>query len=304
MTGAGMTEIFIIFADYMRKWFFILAIALMGVSCKMFEGLSDMSAELMRGEVVARVGRHRLHKSELEKFIPAGVSPEDSSGLAQSYIKAWAEELLMLEMAETQLSKQQKDVSAELEEYRRSLLKYRYEQLYINQRLDTLVTEEEISAYYKANPDKFKLDRPVIKSRYTIIPENSRSLKQLRGKMSSEDDTDALEADSLAFTVAIKYVDSSDSWMDAITLAQELGTDWRSLVSSIKNSFAEFTDDAGNLHLAYIVEMVPAGKTAPLEYCSERIKDIILSTRKHALETGLEKDLLEDAIQSNKFVIY
>lgn len=270
----------------------------------MVRGLSDTTAQLLHGEVVARAGDHRLHRSELERFIPAGVSPEDSAGLAARYIKAWAEELLMLDMAQEQLSKEQKDVSAELEEYRRSLLKYRYEQLYINQRLDTLVTEEEIADYYNANQDKFKLDRPVIKSRYLIIPADSRSLKAIRKAMSSEDDTDALQADSLAFTSAIKYVDSSDSWMDAITLAQELGTDYRSLVSSIKNSFSEFTDDAGNLHLAYIVEMVPAGKTAPLEYISERIKDIILSARKHSLETALEQDILEDAIQSNKFVVY
>lgn len=299
-----MTKNFIIFADYMKKCFFILMVFLAAVSCRLVEGLSDTAAELTRGEVVARVGKHRLHKSELEKFIPAGVSPEDSAGLAQGYIKAWAEELLMLEMAQAQLSKQQKDVSAELEEYRRSLLKYRYEQLYINQRLDTLVTEEEISAYYKASQEKFKLDRPVMKSRYLIIPADSRSLKTIRAKMSSEDDTDALQADSLAFTVAIKYVDSSDNWMDAITLAQDLGTDWRTLVSSIKNSFSEFTDDAGNLHLAYIVEMVPAGKPAPLEYCRERIKDIILSTRKHTLEASLEKTLMDDAIESKKFVIY
>ena len=34
-----------------------------------------------------------------------------------------------------------------------------------------------------------------------------------------------MAADSLAFTAALKYVDSSDSWMDAILLARELGTD-------------------------------------------------------------------------------
>ena len=288
----------------MKKWLYIVAIALSGVSCNMVRGLSDTTAQLLHGEVVARAGDHRLHRTELEKFIPAGVSPEDSAGLAARYIKAWAEELLMLDMAQEQLSKEQKDVSAELEEYRRSLLKYRYEQLYINQRLDTLVTEEEIADYYNANQDKFKLDRPVIKSRYLIIPADSRNLKAIRKAMSSEDDSDALQADSLAFTAAIKYVDSSDSWMDAITLAQELGTDYRSLVSSIKNSFSEFTDDAGNLHLAYIVEMVPGGKTAPLEYISDRIKDIILSARKHSLETALGQDILEDAIQSNKFVVY
>ena len=249
----------------MRKWVFIAFVAMTALSCNLVQELSETAAQLRHGEVVARGGSHRLHRSELQKFIPAGVSPEDSAGLAQRYINAWAEELLMLDMAQEQLSKEQKDVSAELEEYRRSLLKYRYEQSYINQRLDTLVTEEEISAYYKDNPDKFKLDRPVMKSRYVIIPADSRILKELRSKMSSDDDYDALQADSLAFTTAIKYVDSSDTWMDIITLAQDLGTDYRNLQASIKNSFAEVTDDAGNLHMAYIVEMVPAGKTAPLE---------------------------------------
>lgn len=289
----------------MKRWLLIVLIALAGVSCKMVRELSDTGAVLAHGEVIARVGKHRLHRSELEKFIPSGVSPEDSTGLAQRYIKAWAEELIMLDMAEKQLSVKEKDLTEELEQYRRALLKYRYQQKYINQRLDTLVTDDEIEAYYKANPDKFKLDRPVIKSRYLVIPADSRSLKTLRKKIASEEGAvDLMTADSLSLTAAIKYGDASDTWMDAITLAQEIGTDYRTLLGSIKNSFAEVEDDSGILHLAYIVEMVPAGKTAPLEYCSERIKDIILSSRKHALEASLESKLLEDAVKSNKFVTY
>ena len=288
----------------MKKWELIAFAALTAISCNLAAGLSDTAAKMRHGEVVASVGKHRLHRSDIEKLVPAGVSPEDSAGLAQRYINSWAAEILMLDMAEGQLTKSQKDVSAELEEYRRALLKYRYEQLYINQRLDTLVTEEELSAYYKANQDKFKLERPVIRSRYMIIPADSRSLNEIKKKMSAKDDESILQADSLAFTSALKYVDSSETWMDAITLAQELGVDYSVLLSSIKNSFAEITDDAGNLHLAYIVEMVPGGKPAPLEYCSDRIKDIILSARKHSLESSLEKNLLQDAIQSKKFVIY
>ena len=159
----------------MKRWLLIVLIALAGVSCKMVRELSDTGAVLAHGEVIARVGKHRLHRSELEKFIPSGVSPEDSTGLAQRYIKAWAEELIMLDMAEKQLSVKEKDLTEELEQYRRSLLTYRYQQKYINQRLDTLVTDDEIEAYYKANPDKFKLDRPVIKSRYLVIPADSRA---------------------------------------------------------------------------------------------------------------------------------
>lgn len=288
----------------MKKWLFIGLASLALLSCKMVDRLGDTATELFKGEVVARVGEHRLHRSQLESYIPAGVSSEDSVGLAQQYIRAWAEELLLLDMADEQLSKEEKDVSEELESYRRSLLKYRYEQLYINQRLDTLVTEEEVQAYYKANPDKFVLDRPVVKARYMIIPADSHSLKEIRTLMSSDEDSDILEAESLAYTAAIKYGDSSDTWMDAITLAQELGTDYLSLLGSIKNQFAELPDNAGNLRIAYIVDIVQQGKTAPEEFCAERIRDIILNTRKHALTAALEQDLLEDARRNNRFVIY
>lgn len=288
----------------MKKWLFIGLASLALLSCRMVNRLGDTATELFKGEVVARVGEHRLHRSQLESYIPAGVSSEDSVGLAQQYIRAWAEELLLLDMADEQLSKEEKDVSEELESYRRSLLKYRYEQLYINQRLDTLVTEEEVQAYYKANPDKFVLDRPVVKARYMIIPADSHSLKEIRTLMSSDEDSDILEAESLAYTAAIKYGDSSDTWMDAITLAQELGTDYLSLLGSIKNQFAELPDNAGNLRIAYIVDIVQQGKTAPEEFCAERIRDIILNTRKHALTAALEQDLLEDARRNNRFVIY
>ena len=288
----------------MKKWLFIGLASLALLSCKMVDRLSDTATELFKGEVVARVGEHRLHRSQLESYIPAGVSSEDSVGLAQQYIRAWAEDLLLLDMADEQLSKEEKDVSEELESYRRALLKYRYEQLYINQRLDTLVTDEEVEAYYKANPDKFILDRPVVKARYMIIPADSHSLKEIRTLMSSDEDSDVLEAENLAYTAAIKYGDSSDTWMDAITLAQELGTDYQSLLASIKNQFAELPDNAGNLRIAYIVDIVPQGKTAPGEFCAERIRDIILNTRKHALTTSLEQDLLEDARRNNRVVIY
>ena len=292
-----------------RHIIYILALA-GAVSCKAVTHLQETATELFRGEVVAKVGDERLHRSQLESYIPAGVSAEDSAALAHQYILTWAEDLLLMDMAETQLSKQEKDVSAELEEYRKSLIKYRYEQLYIQQRLDTLVTDEEVARYYEENTDKFRLERPILKSRYMIIPADARSLKLLKAKMSSEDDMEVMETDSLAASVAIKYVDSSDTWMDALVLAREAGVDYRTMVASSrvpyfsKDPFVEIPDDSGNLHVIYVVEQVNEGRTAPLEYCDARIRDLILSARKHALEEGLTESLLEDARKNNKFVIY
>ena len=287
----------------MRKGVFVICV-LLASGCQLAHRVSDSAAELFGDEVVARVGDHRLLRSTLENYIPSGVLAEDSLGLAQQYIDAWAEDLLFLDMAESQLSKEEKDVTRELEEYRRSLLKYRYEERYINERLDTLISDEEVRNYYKDHQDRFIVERPLLKTRYMIIPSGSRSLKTIKGLMASEDASEALAADSLAATAALRYVDSSDAWMDAILLARELGTDDVSMMKAMKNRFIELPDDSGNLRIAYVVALVRKGEPAPLEYCEERIRDIILSARKHELVSGLERDLLMDARNKEKFVIY
>ena len=286
----------------MRKC--VLLIALLAVSCQMVHRVTDTAAELFGDAVVARVGEHRLMRSELAEYIPAGVSSEDSLGLAQQYIKAWAEELLFLDMAESRLSKEEQDVSKELEEYRRTLLKYRYEERYINERLDTLISDEEVRNYYQEHTDKFLVERPLLKARYMIIPADSRSLKKIKELMSSDDAMDAIAADSLAFTAALRYVDSSDNWMDAILLARDLGTDEVSMMKALKGRSIELKGDDGNLRVAWVVDIVQKGSPAPLDYCAERIKDVILSARKHELVAGLEQDLLKDALGKGKFVIY
>ena len=283
----------------------LLLIALVAASaCQMVHRVSDSASELFGDGVVARVGEHRLMRSELAEYIPAGVSSEDSMSLAQRYINAWAEEHLFMDMAASRLSKEEQDVSKELEEYRRTLLKYRYEERYINEKLDTLISDEEVRAYYKEHPDKFLVDRPLLKTRYMVIPADSRSLKTIKELMSSDDAMDAIAADSLAFTAALRYVDSSDNWMDAILLARELGTDEVSMMKALKNRFIELKGDDGNLRVAYVVDIVQKGSPAPLDYCEERIKDILLSARKHDLVSGLERDLLNDALAKGKFVIY
>ena len=283
----------------------LLLIALVAASaCQMVHRVSDSAAELFGDRVVARVGEHRLMRSELAEYIPAGVSSEDSLSLAQRYINAWAEEHLFMDMAESRLSKEEQDVSKELEEYRRTLLKYRYEERYINERLDTLISDEEVRNYYKEHTDKFLVDRPLLKTRYMVIPADSRSLKTIKELMSSDDAMDAIAADSLAFTAALRYVDSSDSWLDAILLARDLGTDEVSMMKALRNRFIELKGDDGNLRVAYVVDIVQKGNPAPLDYCEERIKDILLSSRKHDLVSGLERDLLNDALVKGKFIIY
>ena len=267
-------------------------------SCKRITSFFDDS------RLVAEVGDHKLYESEILEYVPKGISSEDSVRLAHQYIQTWAKTNIFLDVAEKELSKEQKDVSKELEDYRISLLRFRYEQEFVNQRLDTAVTAKEIEAYYENHQDMFKLKRPIMKVRFVRIAEDSPNVKTILKKMSSEDDADLVEVDSLAYKSALKYTTNGNTWMDAALLAQEFDTDYETMLSCMKKQYINIPDGMGNINVAYVLQLIDKGKVGPVEFYKEQIKDIILSARKQKIISDLEKDLMEKADSQESFVIY
>jgi hypothetical protein len=271
-------------------------------TCLSFRTISSF---LTGEEVVAEVGSSKLYRSDLDKVIPRGISQEDSVRLSIQYINTWASDLVYLTIAEQQLSKAEKDVSKELEDYRKSLLKYRYEQLYVNERLDTAVSQELLEDYYLSHQDKFRMKRPLVKARYLCIAHDSPTLEPIRKRMSSDDIDDILEADSLAFSSAIKFTTWDESWQDISVLAREYAIDYATLLTMMnKKGWIEHKDTAGVVRLAYISQINGEDAVAPIEYCAPMIRDMIISARKQALVNSLERDLLKDARENGQFVIY
>ncbi len=255
-------------------------------------------------EVVARVGKDKLYKSELLRFIPQSSSPEDSAKLASRYINSWATDRLYLKVAEDQLSKSEIDVSAELEAYRLSLVKYRYEQRYISDRLDTLVTDVQVAAYYEAHKADFVLQRPILKVRFVDLMKDSPNKADILRYLASEDHDEFSRADSLTVSTALRYFDNSDVWMDSRDLALEFGVDYPVMLDALKDNMIKIEPEGrGDLLVAYVCDIQRSG-VAPVEFCAEQIRDIILSARKHELVKGLERDLLETALGNKQFVIY
>ena len=263
-----------------------------------------ISSFLKGGEVVAEVGSEKLYRSDLDAIMPKGISQQDSIYLAKQYINTWAAELVFLGIAEEQLSKTERDVTKELEDYRKSLLKYRYEQLYVNERLDTAVSDDLVEEYYNSHKEKFVLSRPLVKARFLSISDESPAKEQIRKRMSSNDVEDLVEADSLAYSSAYKFTTWSDAWVDVTVLSRDFPMDYETLLAQVRNKWIEKVDTLGVARLAYISDMMKKGEVAPIEYSAPAIRDIIISARKQSLISSLEQDLLNDARENGKFVIY
>ncbi len=278
---------------------FLAAAALFCVSSCRF-----ISSVIHDEDVVAKVGKHKLYRSELESVIPVGTPSEDSLNLANQYIKAWAAEFIFDDAAAASLSKKDIDVAEQIEQYRRALVKYRYEELYINERLDTAVSAIEVQAYYDDNKERYTLDFPIVKVRFVRLGAESPALAQIKKLIASDDEEDLSELENLASTAAEKYTDFGGKWLDITALADEFGTDYGTLLALMSRSVIQYTDEAGVLNYAYIVDYLRSGTIAPVEYCEPRIKEVIVNARKQELLTSLERDLLDQARRQGNFVIY
>jgi len=119
---------------------------------------------------VAKVGNAVLYKSDLARLIQPGMTLTDSNMLAKSIIDKWVRKQLIMQQALLNLTDAEKNVEKELEEYRTSLIIYKYEQKYIQERLDTTVTEQEMQKYYADNLQSFILPTSVAKVQFVQLP--------------------------------------------------------------------------------------------------------------------------------------
>lgn len=131
-------------------------------------------------DAVARAFDYFLYPEDIQGLVPAGASREDSVTIIKNYIDNWFRQKAVLRKAERNLADEKKNVEKKLEEYRNSLLTYQYETELIRQKLDTVISEEEIAAFYKNNPDNFELKDNIIKVIYLRLNKKSPKLNKVK----------------------------------------------------------------------------------------------------------------------------
>ena len=277
----------------MLKTLLLISALLLSCSCSFFESVS-------KGEKVVQIGNAVLYKSDLDKVLPKGASALDSATLAEQYVNSWILKRLMLNKAEEQLPKEAKDVSALLEEYRSQLLVFRYENKYIEDRLDTLVTDEEQRNYYTAHKESFVTDNGVVRCRFVKMHNSSPNLSKVRS-LSGKNDTESVDKmDELAYNSAYKCDNFGNKWVDLRIVARDMDMDISELVDKVARRGVIEQKDSTYSNFLQVVEFVLPGDISPYEYNKEKIGNILLSKRKQELINVLHKEIFNDAMSGKK----
>lgn len=254
--------------------------------------------------IIAQVGDKVLYLTELQDIIPDDSSPEDSLMLAEKYVKDWIVDQVVVKKAEENLSEEQKNFEELIENYRKTLLTYSYEQELVRQQLDTNVTNEEIEKYYNDNIQNFELRDYIVKVKFCAIASDSKDLKQLKKLFYSSDSKDFLKWEALCIEKQASYYIDEDNWMLWDDLVKKIPIDVFDVESFLTRNKSVEVDKNGNTHLIAFLDYQLSGSRSPLSFERERIKAMIINKRKLDLIAKMKEDLYQQAVSNNEVENY
>ncbi|MCX6256318.1 MAG: hypothetical protein NTW49_00190 [Bacteroidia bacterium] len=279
------------------KYLAILLIILLVFSCNRTE--NDI-----RHKRVAKAGDSYLFLGEIMDIVPDNLSKTDSVNVTESYINQWIKKTLKLNKADMNLTAKQKDVSKELEEYKSSLLIFKYEQLLIKQKLDTIVTQEDITSYYKDFNDQLLLDRDIVKAEVIVLKKDVPKINQLRSWLKSSGNKNSNNIIDFCHSYAGKFDDFNNEWVYFDNIAKNLPLHSENLRQYVKKDNFIEAKDSVNQYFVKISDVKLKGSVSPLVFVKNNIKDIILNKRKIQIIKDLDEKLYEDALNKNEIKIY
>ncbi|GAA4837883.1 peptidyl-prolyl cis-trans isomerase [Algivirga pacifica] len=292
----------------MNKYIIFFLAALSLSACEevrtVFSSAKDITAS--KGKALARVHDKVLYEKDLAGIMDLTVASEADSTLVKRYVNSWVRKELLLHEAEENMEMDEAELERKIEEYKFQLLAYAYEQKYVAENLDTLVTEEELEKYYGENEKEFVLKSNIVRGVFLKFPEETPNLDKLEQWMKDDGDASMAKIRSLALSYADFAYTNDDSWMELDELL--FGTPFMKTTSDqlqmLKRKRFWKTEDGGYAYFFYIREYKIVDQVSPLEFVRDQVEAVILNRRKVRLSTNLSKDLYQKATINEDYEIF
>lgn len=272
----------------MRKKALLLFLVLGLFSCDFFKQDTDKLLVTVYGD--------KLYFSDIQDLISPGLRSEDSLKLVQALCEKWAKEQLLVQKAKINLPLVLQDVQAQVESYENSLLIYSYQKELLNQKLDTIVNDDEIESYYEKNKENFILNDAVVRVNYIKLKKEVPYLWKVQRLYKKEDEESKLSLEDYCYQFADDYY-LDDSWLSVDDIFKVLPHSYTSR-NLHKGKSIEFADD-DYYYFLHVKKYISKGSVSPLEMVSNQIHSIIINKRKIDFLKNVEMDLYQNALAKN-----
>jgi len=202
--------------------------------------------------------------------------------------------------AEENLGEEMADVERLVEAYRHSLIRYRYQEQLVRERLSAEIRESDVLNYYETNQKKFELKTNLVKGLFLKVPIDAPGLADLKRWYKSDDASAVEKIDKYSLQNAAIYDYFYDKWMDFEDVMENIPIQLSNPSAYLKANKTLEVSDSSYCYLLNIRDYIPAGQVAPYDYVQPQIMDMLLAQRKQKFLRDFEEELYNDAIRDGK----
>ena len=281
-------------------YIFSLIVATTVVACSNGDSIMGRNKN---NRVVATVDDNELKLGEILRGMPEGLTGADSATFAKMYIDNWVLNNLKLARAEKVLTTQE-EVNRLVEGYRQSLIMRQLDQYYLDEELNTEITDEQIRTHYKLYSQQFTLDHDKVKGIVVRVSKNFRNTSSLREALSEASKSGTQEISALVKKHELQMNDLTGEWVTFSDFLSYLPTvrtrSYDNLLS--KGKVQTMTADDVIFYFT-ITDIVQRGKKAPIESVTEDIRRMIYAERRSLIIERYEEELKREAMAEQRIEI-
>ena len=223
-------------------------------ACQLFEEKRKMGT-------VAEYNGKTITVEQIE-MLTAGLAPEDSSRIAQHYIRQWAIDLIEYDKAKDQTNK---TIEQLVEDYRRSLYLHEYEQKLIAQRMSRSVEDTLIQSFYNLHSDHLILSETILRGLLLVVPNEAPNLNDLRKKIQQPETEENIEwIEKFAYQYAVGYELFLEEWRTMSEIIVLMPFEKDNLDTELKKKRQIEVQDTVNTYLLQVTELSMKGDLKPL----------------------------------------
>jgi hypothetical protein len=257
--------------------------AIMGLgSCK------GPSNGLQNGVLIEHNG-HKLTVEDALSIMPPFENAKDSVANIEQIKRQWIRNHFIIEQAEEDLPNLGNEIEVKLLQYKADLLRYRFENYYISQKINQTVSAEEIQAFYNEHKKELLAKHAIVKAVYIELSNQVKQTQKIKPWLLSNKENDQDNLKVYCYKNARVFDDFEQQWlmMDQIRwMAHHNLVDDAQLVA---NTVLEHQDDS----LAYFIlisDVVNKGQMMPIEFAKDEIAQIIINQRKKVIQNELHQE--------------
>lgn len=273
----------------------LLLIILMGSlsACQFFQNNQAENA-------IARVGEKYLYLEDIDGL--ANADTEDSAQVVDSYIDKWVKEQLLMEKALQNLPESEVNFEKQLENYRRSLIIYAYENQLLRQKLDTNISQDQIQVYYQNHQQNFELREVILQIRMVMVRNSAPNQDSAKYWLFKRDSTQLFNLVDYCTSFAERCALDTTVWVSLNSLSNYL-PDKQLTFEDLKLGENVLMDSTNTLYIDVFKSKL-RGERAPVSYVTEQIKAIIKNQRRLKLLEDVRKQIFEEANLKNRYEVY